>query len=306
MQRDREVRGNSNPFDSLGGFGFRGSMFPSMFGGNDPFDDPFFTRPFGSVFGSNMFSSGSPSNLQHSSRPKGLLIQELDSDDEEMPEAEEEGGATDAANRNPLVEHPEDQSSDHGMNDSNNQKVSYITDHNKVEGRQPQTRSVSFQKVTYGGVDGAYYTATTTRKTGNDGVTLEESKQADKTTGQAAHWVSRGIHDKGHSVMRKLDSDGKVDTTQTLHNLNEDELSGFEQAWRGNADRQFHGWNDKFNFHESSDGSGSRHGLLTAREGFADPFREHFNRTRGPSVDPSFQAQSSRGRPKKVVRINID
>jgi hypothetical protein len=26
---------------------------------------------------------------------------------------------------------------------------------------------------------------------------------------------------QGHSVLRKLDSDGKVGTTQTLHNLNE-------------------------------------------------------------------------------------
>lgn len=78
-------------------------------------------------------------------------------------------------------------------------------------------------------------------------VTIEESKQADRTTGQATHRISRGIHDKvnlgnelnsyilfynelvlqlilvvqGHSVTRKLEPDGKVDTVQTLHNLDE-------------------------------------------------------------------------------------
>lgn len=48
--------------------------------------------------------------------------------------------------------------------------MSYRTDSNRVQGKQPQTRGVSFRKVTYGGVDGTYYTATKTRKTGSDGV----------------------------------------------------------------------------------------------------------------------------------------
>ncbi|KAI3444693.1 hypothetical protein Pfo_001358 [Paulownia fortunei] len=312
MQRDGEVRENSNtsgsPFDSFGGFGFRGSMFPSIFEGKDPFDDPFFTRPYGSLFGSKIISSSSPGNLQHTSRSKGPVIEELDSDNEGVPEEKEDDDVTDAAwgNRNPLVEHPEDQANDHGKSTSNGREISYSTNHDKVEATQPQTRSVSFQRVTFGGINGAYFTATTSRRTGNDGVTLEESKQADRTTGQATHRVSRGIHDKGHSVTRKLDSDGKVDTVQALHNLNEDELAGFEQAWRGNADRRLHSWNDAFDFPGNSGASSTRHGPQAAWGGFRDPFREHYVRNRGQSLDHNLRSQSFTGRPKKVVTINIE
>lgn len=44
----------------------------------------------------------------------------------------------------------------------------------KVEGTESQTCSFSFQtcEVTYGGVDGAYYTSTRTRRAGNDGVRI--------------------------------------------------------------------------------------------------------------------------------------
>lgn len=50
--------------------------------------------------------------------------------------------------------------------------MNHINHHNKVEGTQAQARGFSFQtcKVTYGGVDGAYYTSTRTRRADNDGV----------------------------------------------------------------------------------------------------------------------------------------
>lgn len=45
-------------------------------------------------------------------------------------------------------------------------------DFNKVQGTQPQAPSVSVHtsRVTYGGIDGAYYTSTRTRRAGGDGV----------------------------------------------------------------------------------------------------------------------------------------
>ncbi|KAL6499374.1 hypothetical protein OROHE_026037 [Orobanche hederae] len=304
MQEGREVRENSNTsrsrFDS--GFGFGGSMFPSIFGGRDPFDDPFFTRPFDSMFGPSTFSSNNPANLQPT-RSSGPKIEELDSDDEVEGVEKQDNDATDAAwrNRNPLVEHPEDQTDDHGNISSNGRDMLHGTNHDKVEGNRQQPRSVSFQRVTYGGIDGDYYTATTSRKTGNDGVTVEDSRQADMTTGQATHRISRGLHDKGHSVMRKLDSDGKVDTVQTLHNLNEDELAGFEQAWRSNGERLSHGWNDTFEFPGNSGSGGMRQGRLASWGGFIDPFRKHSDNNRNPEV------QSSSGKSsKKVVTINIE
>ncbi|KAL6494071.1 hypothetical protein OROGR_031980 [Orobanche gracilis] len=305
MQEGVEVRKNANTsrsqFDS--GFGFGGSMFPSLFGGSGPFDDPFFTRPFGSMFEPSTFSSNNPANLQpiRSSRPK---IEELDSAEEVEGVEKQENDATDAAlrNRNPLVEHPEDQTdgmTDHGNISTDGRDMLHGTNHDKVEVNRQQSRSVSFQRVTYGGINGDYYTATTSRKTGNDGVTVEDSRQADRTTGQATYRISRGLYDKGHSVTRKLDSDGKVDTVQTLHNLNEDELAGFEQAWRSNGERLSHGWHDTFEFPENS--GDMRHGRVASWGGWIEPFREHSDNNRDPRV------QSSTGKSsKKVVTINIE
>ncbi|KAL8495636.1 hypothetical protein ACS0TY_019668 [Phlomoides rotata] len=294
MQSNRETRENSNPrdspFDSFGGFGFRDSMLPSIFGGRDPFDDPFFSRPYGSLFGSDTFRS-SHSNLQQTNKLKAPVIKEIDSDaEEELGEQEEDdaGGAA-WSNRNPLVEHPEDQTNDHEKSTSSEREISHITSHNKAQVSRPQTHGVSFQRVTYGGIDGAYYSATTSRRSGSDGVTIEECKQADRTTGQATHRVSRGIHDKGHSVTRKLESDGKVDTVQTLHNLDEGELAGFERAW---GDGHFQPFDFPANF-------GSSDGLL----GQLAALSSHRNRSPGFGQN---LGQSGGGRPKKVVRINIE
>ncbi|CAF2149232.1 unnamed protein product [Brassica napus] len=105
---------------------------------------------------------------------------------------------------------------------------------------QPQTQGYNFQSstVTYGGHDGNYYTSSTTRRTGSDGLTLEESKEANTATREAAHRISRGFHNRGHTVERTRNSDGRVGTNQILHNLNEDELAGFEQSWSSNAGMQ--------------------------------------------------------------------
>ncbi|XP_048591477.1 uncharacterized protein LOC106358730 [Brassica napus] len=105
---------------------------------------------------------------------------------------------------------------------------------------QPQTQGYSFQSstVTYGGHDGNYYTSSTTRRTGSDGLTLEESKEANTATREAAHRISRGFHNRGHTVERTRNSDGRVGTNQILHNLNEDELASFEQFWSSNAGMQ--------------------------------------------------------------------
>ncbi|KAL8503879.1 hypothetical protein ACS0TY_022561 [Phlomoides rotata] len=106
------------------------------------------------------------------------------------------------------------------------EKFHIQTNHNKAEVSRPQTHSASFQRVTYGWIDGAYYCATTSRRFGSDG---------------------------GHSVTRKLESDGKVDTVQTLHNLDEGELASFEQAWGANTDRHFQPFDFPANF-GTSDG----------------------------------------------------
>lgn len=294
MQRERDGKADFAEPERRGFSGMEShrGMMTSIFG-RDPFDDPFFNRPF-SAFGSNIFDSHNGGNdLPVASSSKGPIIEELiDTDDEGA--VEEEGNNIGSgvredkargSSKDPLIEYPEDQ-------EVKSKDVSHGVNYDRVEGTQPHARSVSFRKVTYGGINGAYYTATTTRKMGSDGVVLEESKQADRTTGQAAHRISRGIHDKGHSVTRQLDKDGKVDTMQTLHNLEEDELAGFEKAWNGNVLRHLPRWNEE------------SHSFETA--GAAMRFGTHFRSSGGVEHGNDSRTVSSAGRPKKVITINIE
>ncbi|RZC18834.1 hypothetical protein D0Y65_005880 [Glycine soja] len=234
MQKGREVRDNNifepRGFGDFGGFGFHRSMMPSLFGDRDPFDDPFFTDPFDSLFGPSSASRA----MQKTNREKGIVIEELDSDDEGGDNGPEIGDKDfdkkkSKSTMEPSVEHPDDD-----VDERKNSDITYKNDHYMVEPLKARKFSFQTSRVTYGGIDGAYYTSTRTRRMGANGELMEENKEGDTTTGQATHRITRGIHDKGHSVLRKLDSDGKVDITQTLHNLNEDELAGFEEAWKGN------------------------------------------------------------------------
>ncbi|KAL3517001.1 hypothetical protein ACH5RR_023903 [Cinchona calisaya] len=276
-----------------------------IFGGRDPFDDPFFTRPFGSLFGSSMSGSTAVSGDPTSGdRLKGLTIEEIDGEEGNIY-GDEEDPENASANQNPLVEHPEDEADEHikSKSEGKSKELIYRPNQIKAEGERPQKKGVSFQRVTCGGINGPYYTASTTRRTRSNGVVLEERKEADSSTGQATHCISKGIHNKGHSVTRKLNSDGKVDTTQTLHNLDEDELVGFERRWKGNADVHLPECDKAFDFHSSS-GVGGRQ--PTPWSDWRLPFREQFNRDTGLIPDPDAQAQSARGRPRKVVTIPIE
>nr|XP_043634474.1 uncharacterized protein LOC122605577 [Erigeron canadensis] len=272
--RGNPVFGFGDPFADFGGL-------PSVFGGRDPFDDPFFTRPFGGVFPSglagspfmnmnpfgssffgprsNPFIDGQAPRI-HESRPslpnssRGPIIEELNSDDEK-----DQSDAEDSEKENPrphtrhdmqpYIEHPDDEFE--GREQRQTQFGDMFSMMNNMPSR-PQAHSVTFQSstVTYGGSNGAYYTSSSTKRTGSDGLRFEEYKEADSMTGQAAHRLSRGIHDKGHTVTRNLKSDGRVDTMQVLHNINEDELGGFEEAWKGEARKHLPGWTGGVSTHE--------------------------------------------------------
>jgi myeloid leukemia factor 1 len=290
MQQEREGRSDSNhfgssPFDSFG-------AQRSIFGGRDPFDDPFFTRPFGSLFD----SSAPIGYAGQSSQP---LIQELDSDYESEADEEQEETTNDTTqdkyaqsrklSKEPLIEHPDDLD-----NEVKNKDLQLRTNYNPTAEMKPRYKNVSFRKVTYGGINGTFYTATTTRRTAGDGVVLEESKQADTRTGEAAHRISKGIHDKGHTLTRKLDADGRVDTMQTLHNLNEDELANFEQDWKGNVERNL----PRLGYEASSSGSPGSSG--SGGWGFPVLGRGRM-RHESEATPNSFESK-----PKKIVRINID
>ncbi|XP_062233666.1 uncharacterized protein LOC133930907 [Phragmites australis] len=301
MDRGQNARNNffggRDPFAGFGGFGPQRSLISGFFGGRDPFDDPFFTQPFGGriggpgMFGPSLFGPmGGPfgdmrndgfiaqAPLRSSGREP--VITELDEEEGENAEGGNEQSIHDS-----YVQEPDD-----GMEGG---QVQLRRDFNRANEGQSQARTFTYQSssVTYGGIDGAYYTASKTRRTGSDGITVEESKEADTTTKEAAHRISRGIRDKGHSLTRKLNSDGKVDTTQILHNLNEDELAGFEESWKGNAGHHLPGWNQNAGApnNDNSDNRGSsRRGRRPAR-GWALPGREQA------------RDSSSNGKPKSRV-----
>ncbi|KAL7203705.1 hypothetical protein ACSBR2_016877 [Camellia fascicularis] len=237
-----------------------------LFGGKDPFDDPFFTHPFGGMFGT-LTDSGN--------RSKEVTIEELDSDG------------------NPLNLNHSDQPN----------KELIVKNPNAKNGNG--TKSFSFRRVAYGGLNGMYYTASVTRKTGDDEVVLMEVNEEDKTVGEALNTISRGVHNKGHSVTTKRTSDGKVDTMQTLHNLNEDELAGFEETWKANAQNLPPDWNSGFNLLENADALGIGWDWWPKWGGWALPSTEQSGDAGG--TGPVIEAgTSSRGRAKKIVRVNIE
>ncbi|MED6168207.1 hypothetical protein PIB30_009711 [Stylosanthes scabra] len=291
-----------------GGFGpFRppGSLISSFFGGKDPFDDPFFRNPFGgSMFGSSPFGAGpagfpgfpfsqdmhpagfldqhqAPAPAPESSARRGPIIEELNSDDDDESGGAEE--AKEAKRENPrkhgrsssqsYIEHP-----DEGIEGKKSRHLQARNEHNNefnnrfnVARAEPQTQSFCFQSstVSYGGANGTYYTSSRTRRTGSDGVTFEEAKEADSARREASHRISRGIHGKGHTLARKLNSDGRVDNMQTLHNLNEDELAGFEEEWKGKGQKYLPEWTGNIGALDNRQTAQARQG------GWALPSTEH-------------------------------
>ncbi|KAL2892421.1 Myeloid leukemia factor 1 [Bienertia sinuspersici] len=288
MDNERQ-RQPSDPFDKFGGFGNVGGSGGSIFGRN-PFDDPFFTRPFGSMLHSNNTLHESPLVAP----PSGPIIKELGSDDdyeEEMETNSEEGRGAGSANE-PFVDHPDDE-----VNAERKEQANDKTDYNQAGSTKAQSFKVHSCKVSYGGVDGVYYTSSATRRMGNDGMIMEDCKEADKRTGEATHRISRGLHDKGHSVSRKLKSDGKVNMSQTLHNLNEDELGSFEEAWKDKGGKQI----------PVTGTSGSGMDRMSDLGGYLLPSTRHTQNATG-NRPPSNQDVSNPagGKTKKIVRIPID
>lgn len=193
----RRGRDNFSDFDPFAGFGRLGgmggpqSMISSFFGGRDPFDDPFFTRPFGSMFESGFFGGngtpfpGAPQAgfiEQRESQPnkrRGPVIQELDSDDEHA----EDGGAKKTKDNSrkhsrlagePYVEIPDD-ASDGAADGRNIQQYQHRNEFNNRMNnaqRPSQSHCYTFQSstVSYGGANGAYYSKSMAKRAGSDGV----------------------------------------------------------------------------------------------------------------------------------------
>lgn len=237
----------SDPFGSMSG----SSVFSSFFD-RDPFDDPFFKRPFGSAFG-----SGSIFGAEGFFGKRNVFLDEQEYQEpqsvrrgpviEELPDDHEEGRHE--SSQEPIVEDPDDDQVNTGQRTQRQRQrgnQSVFQGSNNTYPRQSSSQTFSFQssKVTYGGHNGAYYTSSTTRRMGPDGVTHEEHMEADTTTGNATKRISRGIKDKGHSITKKLNSDGRVETKEILHNMDGDEIDQFDNEWEKRADKALPGWKE--------------------------------------------------------------
>ncbi|KAJ7295042.1 hypothetical protein O6H91_05G077500 [Diphasiastrum complanatum] len=265
-RRDRNSAGGQQPGgfrDPFASFGFgTGRSLINDFFSRDPFDDPFFTRPFGGIFasgGGGLFGSGGLLGQQGLFGPgfspfadqghafleqrsfnpqpegrRGPIIEELD---EDHPDA---SGAHPRSIQEPIVEHPDDEVRPAEQSrDSRN--IMRRNCSNNESGTNFQSYSFQSSSFTYGGQDNAYYTSSTRRAACSNGVLAEEHHEKD-SSGKEAHRISRGIKDKGRSITRKRNAEGRDDMVDTLHNLREDETGDFEKDWETAAERSLPGW----------------------------------------------------------------
>ncbi|XP_055817449.1 uncharacterized protein LOC129886684 isoform X2 [Solanum dulcamara] len=131
-----------------------------LFGGKNPFDDPFFTEPFG-VW-------NDPCDGQQGAR-KQITIEELN------PQGDGDGGQA---------------------QENSEPRKDLVVNNKKPSKKANGSHRFSYRRVAYGGLNGMYYTCSEGRMTGPDGVVLAEMKEDDKTIGESLHTISKGIHNK--------------------------------------------------------------------------------------------------------------
>ncbi|KAF3613687.1 hypothetical protein T459_01470 [Capsicum annuum] len=241
-----------------------------LFGGKDPFDDPFFTEPFGGWFGWN-----DPFYGQQGS-PKQISIEELN------PEGDGDQAQQNSETTRDLV-----------------------VNNNKPRKKSNGSQSFSYRRVAYGGLNGMYYTCSEGRMMGPDGVVLAEMKEDDNMIGESLHTISKGIHNKGHSVTTKHSSDGQDNTLQTLHNLNEDELGDFEQNWKSSADKYLPGWDKGFSLLENQGSMSSlwdEFANWRGLGGWEHPALEYYGNG-GPVVQAGESGEDSSRRARRRVPV---
>lgn len=302
-------------FGLIGGGGFGGggggrSLVEEFFG-HDPFEDPFFRRPFGGLFGppgNSLFGSGSllgpmrgnmgmgmgmsmgmgmlddepfsrPSNEVfidqrpfNSAQPQGRrgpVIEELP-DDNEAPASESKPASTE-----PIVEHPDEEavSGDDVEHESRNIRQQYQS--SQIHPNYT-SQSFSYHRSTISGPRGVYYTSSSKRRVGPNGVMEAEHHEKDSSAGIENSGVARAIGDKMHAVCKKRNADGRENTLETLHNLTEEESVKFNETWETHAATSLPGSRSRSRMLEGNgSGSSSRPQLrLPSTEGVGDELEQ--------------------------------
>ncbi|XP_057864363.2 uncharacterized protein LOC131072255 isoform X2 [Cryptomeria japonica] len=305
-----------DPFEGFGIFGGGGaggaggrSLIEDFFG-RDPFDDPFFRRPFGGLFGppGNLFNSGSllggsrgmgigmgmgmgmgmlgdaiqrpradflvdqrPFNPPQQGARRGPVIEELP-DDHEAPVSESRPQYTE-----PIIEHPDDEAEPVRLvhtGDEDDEPTTITTQHQPSQSRPGYTsQSFCYQSSSVSGPGGAYYTSSSARRTGPNGVVEEGQYEEDTVAGIESRRVARALGEKMHAVSRKRNSDGRENTLETLHNLTEVK---FDETWKRHGGSSFPGPTNRLRMLEGNreGSSGRSQARLSSNEGFSDETQE--------------------------------
>ncbi|MCO5552097.1 hypothetical protein L7F22_005607 [Adiantum nelumboides] len=237
MHDSRGIRRNEESSDlhfPIIGHGLRNrnSFFTDFFE-KDPFDDPFFTQPFGSLFPSRgEFSEPLPHRqsrgpfdrrFQEQQGSSGVVIEEL-ADDHEDAKA-----ARPRSDQEPIVEHLDDIA-----------QQDNLVHHS--DGLKRFTQSFTFSSVTYEGPQGTYYKSSAMRRAGGDGLFEEVREEKDSINGNEINEIRRGVGNKGHGVTRKKSATGKEDYKETLHNLTKGEKREFDETWKKQAKKYLPGF----------------------------------------------------------------
>lgn len=322
----------------VGGGGGGGRSLVDEFFGHDPFDDPFFRRPFGGLFGppgNSLLGSGSlfgsmrenmgmgmgmgmglamgmgmldderfrrpsnevfidqrpfnptrvslddepfdpPSNEvfidhRHFNPPQphvrqGPVIEELP-DDNEVSASESK-----PANTEPIVEHPDEEAiPDTGDVEHEARNIRQQYQSSQIQPNYT-SQSFSYHRSTISGPGGVYYTSSSKRRVGPNGVMEAEHHEKDSSAGIENSGVARAIGDKMHAVCKKRNADGRENTLETLHNLTEEEAVKFNETWETHAASSLPGSRSRSRMLEgNSSGSSSRPQLrLPSTEGVDD------------------------------------
>ncbi|GFP95008.1 hypothetical protein PHJA_001645200 [Phtheirospermum japonicum] len=204
----------------------------SFFGGKDPFDHLFSTQPFGGLFGGkgpfDDFTGAFDNPFFNSPFDNHSGSRKQITIEELSPE--NDGGHNALQSNVPSKEVSVESSNDYPTG----------------------TQSFSFQRTAYGGLDGCSL-AKIFQNMMWDAANLKIS--------------NANVLELGHSVTTKQFSNGKVNSMQTLHNLQEDELTGFQENWKMNADKVLPGWNDGFNLLENAGVNSNAWGDFFGRTG---------------------------------------
>lgn len=300
--------GFPDPFEGFGIFGGGGRSLIDDFFARDPFDDPFFRQPFGGMFGmpGSQFNSGGllggsrgmnmgmgmgmgmgmlddvpfqrpPAEFLVDQRPfnppqqgtrRGPVIEELP-DDHEAPVSESRLQHTE-----PIVEHPDDEAT---SGDDDDGPTTITTQHQPSQSRPSYTsQSFCYQSSTVSGPGGAYYTSSSAKRTGPNGLTEEGHYEKDSVAGTESRRVAQALGEKMHAVSRKRNSDGRENTIETLHNLTEGEAVKFDEACESHGGSSIRRPTNSLRMLEGNreGSSGRSQARSSSTEGFSDE-RQH-------------------------------